>query len=237
MAPMPANRIDDYCKIVVEFGWITFFGPCFPAAPLLGIVSNMVNFRTEIDNIKSFCRRGEPKGVIDVGRWLELIEYIAVFSIVNSLGLVIFTSKKLQTLSPETTWYKMVITVFMTENLLLIFRYVLSLLIPDEPGDIVDEKRSMGNRVNQINGEIDDKVLMTKLQPDCSPTDLVDHVLGELHNDKDLAALLVPKILKGCYAFESQLIELDEEFKNQSQGQLSARSGNSGRSSRREHHQ
>ena len=40
MADMAKNRISDYNKIVVEFGWITFFGPCFPAAPFLGLVSN-----------------------------------------------------------------------------------------------------------------------------------------------------------------------------------------------------
>jgi len=147
MADLPSNRIEDYCKIVVEFGWITFFGPCFPAAPLLAIISNTVNFRTEIDNIKSFSKRGEPVGVVNIGRWLELIEYIAVFSIVNSLGLVIFTSKKLQTLSPDTDWYVMVKIVFMIENGLLIFRYILALLIPDEPDEIVDERRSMEHRV------------------------------------------------------------------------------------------
>lgn len=51
MGDMPKNRISDYNKIVNEFGWITFFGPCFPAAPLLGIISNLVMLRTEIDNI------------------------------------------------------------------------------------------------------------------------------------------------------------------------------------------
>ena len=148
MADMPKNRIADYNKIVVEFGWITFFGPCFPAAPLLGIISNLVMIRTEIDNIASFSKRGEPRGVIDVGRWIALIERIAEFSIVNSIGLVIFTSKKLRTLSPDTPWETMVIGVFMVENLLLIFRYVLALLIPDEPGDIIDERRSMKHRVS-----------------------------------------------------------------------------------------
>jgi len=41
----------------------------------------------------------------------------------------------------------MVIAVFMAENLLLVFRYVLALLIPDEPDDIVDERRAMEHRV------------------------------------------------------------------------------------------
>ena len=98
MADMAKNRISDYNKIVVEFGWITFFGPCFPAAPLLGMISNFVILQTEIDNIKQFTKRGHPVGVLDVGRWIELIEYIASFSIVNSIGLAIFTKLQYQSL-------------------------------------------------------------------------------------------------------------------------------------------
>ena len=139
MADMAKNRISDYNKIVVEFGWITFFGPCFPAAPLLGMISNFVILQTEIDNIKQFTKRGHPVGVLDVGRWIELIEYIASFSIVNSIGLVIFTSKKLDTIVSGYTWTKLVIFVFMVENVLLIFRYVLALLIDDVPEEIIDE--------------------------------------------------------------------------------------------------
>jgi len=96
----------------------------------------------------------------------------------------------------------MVIVVFMAENLLLVFRYVLALLIPDEPDDITDERRAMEHRVEQIQGEISDKVLLTKLKPEFTPLELVHQIVGELHADKDLGALLVPKILKGCYAFE-----------------------------------
>lgn len=122
----------------------------------------------------------------------------------------------------------MVIVVFMAENLLLIFRYVLALLIPDEPDDIVDERRAMEHRVNQIQGEISDKVLMTKLKPEYSPLELIDEVIGDLHNDKDLGSLLVPKILKGCYVFEQQMKDDEEADDVQSH-----RSGESRASSRR----
>ena len=211
MGDMEKNRISDYNKIVVEFGWITFFGPCFPAAPLLGIISNYVILGTEIDNIKQFKKRGEPVGVIDVGRWIELIERIAEFSIVNSIGLVIFTSEKLGTISffKGHEWSKLVIFVFMVENLLLIFRYILALLIPDEPEEIIDERRSMKHRVSQIKREIQNKELLQKTT--IKPIELVKEVISDLHKDADLAALLVPKLLKGCIEFEEELREARED--------------------------
>ena len=209
MGDMEKNRISDYNKIVVEFGWITFFGPCFPAAPLLGIISNYVILGTEIDNIKQFKKRGEPVGVIDVGRWIELIERIAEFSIVNSIGLVIFTSEKLGTIVEGYEWSKLVIFVFMVENLLLIFRYILALLIPDEPEEIIDERRSMKHRVSQIKREIQNKELLQKTT--IKPIELVKEVISDLHKDADLAALLVPKLLKGCIEFEEELREARED--------------------------
>ena len=216
MGDMEKNRISDYNKIVVEFGWITFFGPCFPAAPLLGIISNYVMLGTEIDNIKQFKKRGEPVGVIDVGRWIELIERIAEFSIVNSIGLVIFTSEKLGTIVEGYEWSKLVIFVFMVENLLLIFRYILALLIPDEPEEIIDERRSMKHRVSQIRREIQNKELLQKIAT--PPIDLVKEVISDLHKDSDLAALLVPKLLKGCIEFEEELREAREDDGEQSDG-------------------
>ena len=221
MGDMEKNRISDYNKIVVEFGWITFFGPCFPAAPLLGIISNNVIIGTEIDNIKQFKKRGEPVGVIDVGRWIELIERIAEFSIVNSIGLVIFTSEQLGTIVEGYEWSKLVIFVFMVENLLLIFRYILALLIPDEPEEIIDERRSMKHRVSQIKREIQNKELLERIKTE--PIDLVKEVISDLHKDNDLAALLVPKLLKGCNEFEDELREAREDDGEQSDGSASSK--------------
>ena len=94
----------------------------------------------------------------------------------NSIGLVIFTSNKLETLA-DFPWDQLVIAVFMVENLLLIFRYVLAALIPDIPGDIVDEQRSMENRVKQIRNEINNKVLMTKMDRSLKGIDFVEEVI------------------------------------------------------------
>ena len=52
---------------------------------------------------------------------------------------------------------------------------------------------------------------MTKMDKSLKPIDLVEEVIADLHKDRDLASLLVPKLLKGCYAFEEQLRDLAEE--------------------------
>ena len=157
-----------------------------------------------------------------MGRWIELVEMIAKFSIVNSIGLVIFTSKKLDTIVSGYEWTKLVIFVFMIENALLIFAYFLGLVIDDEPSDIVDEKRSMKHRVSQIKREIQNKVLLEKMKQD--PIELVTECIEDLHKDKELASLLVPKLYKGCIEFEEELRQArEEEDGNESAGSESSR--------------
>ena len=77
---------------------------------------------------------------------------------------------------------------------------------------------------------------MTKMDKSLTPIDLVEEVIADLHKDRDLASLLVPKLLQGCYAFENQLREFAEEEareESMSAGGSSARS-NASRASKRE---
>lgn len=52
---------------------------------------------------------------------------------------------------------------------------------------------------------------MTKVDKTTTPIDLVEEVVGQLHKDRDLASLLVPKLLKGCLEFEKRMNELDDD--------------------------
>jgi len=93
MGEMPKNRIKQYNNIIIEFGWIVLFAPAFPLASFVAILSNTVTIKTIKDRILSFNRRGIPKSAIDIGSWLDFLEVISTLGIVNSVGLVIFTSK------------------------------------------------------------------------------------------------------------------------------------------------
>jgi len=46
---------------------------------------------------------------------------------------------------------------------------------------------------------------MTKYDKQTKPIDLVEEVVSHLHKDRDLASLLVPKLLMGCIEFEKRM--------------------------------
>ena len=83
-----------------------------------------------------FTKRGMPMGALDIGDWLDYFEFLAVLCTINSVGLIIFTSDKLGTFGDhfgEYTRDQLVIGVFIVENFLIAFRFILAGLIPDYP--------------------------------------------------------------------------------------------------------
>ena len=140
MGEMPESRTENYNELIIEYGWIVLFPPACPVAALIAIASNLIQYKTEKDAIKMFLKRGKPLSCMNIGKWLDYFELISTFGIVNSALLVIFTSEKLTWFSPggEWSWTRLIIAVFIIENVLLAFRFIIAALIPDYP-DWIDK--------------------------------------------------------------------------------------------------
>lgn len=106
-----------------------------------------------------FNKRCAPTSSIDIGSWLEYFELISTFGIINGACLIIFTSKKLTYFDNdgEKDWASLVVAIFILENCLLIFRFLLASAIPDYPDWIEKEKIANQNRVKQVGVELHNK--------------------------------------------------------------------------------
>lgn len=159
---MEDSRTANYNELIIEYGWIVLFPPAFPVAALFALLSNLIQYKTEKDAIKMFVQRGKPMSAMDIGKWLDYFELISTFGIVNSALLIIFTSKQLKELAPDEswTWTNLIIAVFMIENILVAFRFLIAALIPDNPEWIEKEIVANKNRVKQVESEIDNKTII-----------------------------------------------------------------------------
>ena len=162
MGEMSATRTESYNELIIEYGWIVLFPPAFPAAGLIALLSNWIQFKTEHDAIEKFNKRCEPRAALDIGKWLDYFEFLSTVGIINHAGLVIWTSDKLESFNNDgaVSWAQLVVAVFMIENCLLIFRAMLAAAIPDNPGWIEAEKFANENRVKQVQKEIKDKTII-----------------------------------------------------------------------------
>lgn len=52
MGDMSSTRTEGYNELIIEYGWIVLFPPAFPAAALIALLSNSIQWKTEKDAIK-----------------------------------------------------------------------------------------------------------------------------------------------------------------------------------------
>ncbi|XP_026095286.1 anoctamin-5-like [Carassius auratus] len=83
----------EYLEMVVQFGFITLFVASFPLAPLLALMNNILEVRVDAWKFTTQCRRPVAAKAQGIGAWDEILNMIAVFSVVTNAVIVSFTSE------------------------------------------------------------------------------------------------------------------------------------------------
>ncbi len=138
VAAPPFEVGDEYLEMVVQFLFSTMFAVAFPLAPLLAFVNNVVEYRIDSKKLLT-SRRPAPYVSSSIGSWqlcLNLTVFAATLS--NCLLLVLmgnqvayYTPNGLRGLL-DTKEGKVVLALLL-EHCLLVFKELLSALIPDKP--------------------------------------------------------------------------------------------------------
>lgn len=82
----------EYLEMVIQFGFITLFVASFPLAPLLALLNNMLEVRVDAWKFTTQFRRPVAAKAHSIGAWEEILNMIAVFSVVTNAFIVSFTS-------------------------------------------------------------------------------------------------------------------------------------------------
>lgn len=75
--------------LVIQFGFITLFVASFPLAPLLALINNMVEVRVDAWKFTTQFRRPVASKAHSIGAWEEILNLIAVFSVVTNVSHVL----------------------------------------------------------------------------------------------------------------------------------------------------
>ncbi|KAK2867612.1 hypothetical protein Q8A67_025729 [Cirrhinus molitorella] len=82
----------EYLEMVIQFGFITLFVASFPLAPLLALMNNILEVRVDAWKFTTQFRRPVASKAHSIGAWEEILNMIAVFSVVTNAFIVSFTS-------------------------------------------------------------------------------------------------------------------------------------------------
>ncbi|KAM9301566.1 anoctamin-5 [Gastrophryne carolinensis] len=88
----------EYLEMVIQFGFITLFVASFPLAPLLALMNNILEIRVDSWKLTTQFRRPVAAKAHSIGVWQEILNALAVLSVVTNAFIVAFTSDMIQRL-------------------------------------------------------------------------------------------------------------------------------------------
>lgn len=80
---------------MVQFGFITLFVASFPLAPLLALFNNILEIRVDAWKFTTQFRRPVASKARNIGAWLEILNAVAVLSVVTNVSSADVTGWKL----------------------------------------------------------------------------------------------------------------------------------------------
>ena len=85
------NVFSDYNELSVQFGFLCLFSAAFPIAPLLAIINNFIEVRSDGSKMLDAFRRPWPAGAEDIGSWYPIFQIIGALSIISNAGILSWT--------------------------------------------------------------------------------------------------------------------------------------------------
>jgi hypothetical protein len=141
--PKFPGTFDEYSEMIIQFGYITLFASAFPIAPLMALMNNVVEIRTDAFKLLDAYTRPEYSGAQSIGTWYSILELLGIFAVVTNCLLIGFSFAPINTLLSEDYFHVFAAIVVM-EHIILAAKYVISILIPDVPGWIKKEQARQG---------------------------------------------------------------------------------------------
>ncbi|XP_061743631.1 anoctamin-5b isoform X1 [Nerophis ophidion] len=82
----------EYLEMVVQFGFITLFVASFPLAPVLALFNNILEIRVDAWKFTTQFRRPVASKARNIGAWQEILNAVAILSVVTNAFIMAFTS-------------------------------------------------------------------------------------------------------------------------------------------------
>jgi len=148
--PAFPGTFDEYSEMVIQFGYITLFAASFPLAPLLAVLNNMVEIRTDALKLLEAHSRPEYRGATGIGAWYTILELLGFASVITNCLLIGFSLNSVADVFggvpdipsakriSQTPFYTFAVIVIL-EHILFGAKYFLSFAIPDMPGWIAKD--------------------------------------------------------------------------------------------------
>ena len=154
------EMLEYYLELVVQFGYIVLFSEVFPLAAFLSLLSNGIQIRSQIHNLK-YVRRFGAEVSNGIGSWMTCLQTLSQISIYLNCATVFFTSQVYYKLFVEgddeisaitVGWdsTKFLLMVVIVEHTLLILKILIEQSVEDTPYFVVRGLRERQALINNF---------------------------------------------------------------------------------------
>jgi len=140
------GTFDEYSEMIIQFGYLTLFAASFPLAPVMAVLNNMVEIRSDAFKMLTANPRPPYRGASNIGTWYNILEVLGIIAVVTNCALIglsfeviidFFYHKDPVTGVVHDGKFAALGVVVIVEHGILILKFIIAYLVPDYPGWIV----------------------------------------------------------------------------------------------------
>jgi len=129
------SPFEDYNEMILQLGFVSFFAVAFPLCPLMALVNNVVEIRSDAFKLLAAHQRPEPRAAEDIGSWYTIMDIMVYISICTNCAIVFFVSSIRNDLSKDGKVWMFIIC----EHIVIFLKICLAEFVDDVPKDIQQE--------------------------------------------------------------------------------------------------
>ncbi|KAL3880795.1 hypothetical protein ACJMK2_033006 [Sinanodonta woodiana] len=124
--------LGEYTEKIIQYGFLMLFAASFPLAPLLALLTNLIDLR--VDAKRMLWTNQRPLAIIreDIGMWYTILTLVNFAGVVSNSFLIAFTSE--WGMQFDTVGKLWVVIGF--EHIVFVLKFILAYIIPDVPNDV-----------------------------------------------------------------------------------------------------
>lgn len=89
------GTFDDFNQMAIQFGYLALFAPSCPLAPMLALLNNVTEIRTDAIKVCSMFRRPKVDHNPSIGSWKVVLQALAVAALLTNATMVAFVGSQL----------------------------------------------------------------------------------------------------------------------------------------------
>ncbi|XP_071950659.1 anoctamin-7-like isoform X2 [Antedon mediterranea] len=155
--PIKDFTLWEYNEKIIMYGYLMLFSSALPLAPLIQLLTNVIDIRVDAKRLLWFNKRPVPYISQDIGMWFAILNFINIAGVISNAFIISFTAQWGKDYDPEGKLW--VVLVF--EHIVFALMFFLAYVIPDIPRDVSLAVRKERYDVNRQMDDTKDKGELT----------------------------------------------------------------------------